>query len=150
MECCNICFYEYNDNKNIKKVLECNHSLCNQCYLMLSKNSCPYCRKTINYSDEELIQKLSYQPPSNIYTNTITSTISDLLENIPIPTTVHFSGIIRQMNRRRRRKLSFDEVIQRRKMIRKRCKKKWMKRYNKQLKEFCNSNIDTNFNFGNN
>jgi len=149
MECCNICFYEYNSDSRTKKDLTCGHCLCYECYLMLHKNSCPYCRSDIFYTIEEQKERLSYQPPSNIYNNYITSTISDILENIPIPTNLPFSGVIRQMNRRRRRKLSFDEVIQRRKMIKKRCKAKWMKRYGRQAKEFCDLNTDNNFNFGN-
>jgi hypothetical protein len=39
-----------------------------------------------------------------------------------------FSRVRRNCHRKRRRDLTFEEVLERRQMIRKRCKDKWMKK----------------------
>ena len=54
----------------------------------------------------------------------------------PILIFTPFSRAIKNCYRRRRRNLSLEEVLERRKNIRKRMKKKWTRK-NKHLRRFC-------------
>ena len=51
MEECKICFSKPKHD-NIK-ILNCSHKLCNDCYLSLIHNECPYCRTEIIYTNKE-------------------------------------------------------------------------------------------------
>lgn len=57
MEECKICFDMCKIDK-IKKI-PCGHELCYDCYINLITCQCPFCRKNINYSTEELKLKNS-------------------------------------------------------------------------------------------
>ena len=99
------CYICYENKKNIK-TLECNHKICYGCYNNLIKCCCPFCRREFK---KELPKK-------------ITSPIRILINYEP------FSRVRRNMKRRRRKNLTFDEVLMRRKRIKKRCRRKWMKK----------------------
>ena len=147
---------------NTKKVLCCSHCLCMSCYLKLDKTFCPFCRLRFHYSKDELILRNSlnldynkWQPPSQItnyipneririrtrntnivnypnsiiYYNSQIDTPNNIIVNEP------FSRVRKNMTRKRRRNLSFDEVLERRKNIRKRCQKKWSHKNNRRAKE---------------
>ena len=165
MESCSICCFPYSDlqdsnNTRIRRELCCNHSLCESCYLRLDKAQCPFCRLQFQYSIEDLKKRKSlnleyfkWQPPSQI-TNYIPSEITrrrathiNILpsiqeEDINIPNQP-FSRVRKNMNRRRRRDLTFDEVLERRRIIRKRCKKKWTHKDGRMNKERHYINNDT-------
>ena len=163
MESCTICCFPYEESNTSdklitrsKKVLCCHHSLCESCYLRLDNQHCPFCRLAFNYSPQDLIKRKSlnleyykWQPPSQI-TNYIPSdnirirnrnrntiNISDDLRNTQNTNIINepFSRARKSMYRRRRRDLSFEEVLERREMIRKRSKLKWTKKNERLNKE---------------
>ena len=157
--------YEENNTSVIsrtKKVLCCHHSLCESCYLRLEYQHCPFCRSSFQYTQDELNKRKSlnleyykWQPPSQITnyipsdnsrTRTRTRTrhrnitfVSDIISNTQNnnsnPQVEHFSRVRKNMHRRRRRDLSFEEVLERREMIRKRSKLKWTKKNERLFKE---------------
>ena len=141
-----------------KKILSCNHVLCESCYLRLDKTYCPYCRKVFTYSRNDIIKRnklnLNYkwQPPSQISNyippDTNISTIPTVIvpsnnsRNRSIEPSEPFSRVRKNMIRRRRRNLSFDEVLERRKVIRRRCQMKWMRKNGRLEKESASSIFD--------
>ena len=163
--CTICCFpYEESNTSEItrsKKVLCCHHSLCESCFLRLEYQHCPFCRSSFQYTQEELNKRKSlnleyykWQPPSqisnyipsdNFRTRTRNRTrnitfISDIISNTPtnnnnITQAEPFSRVRKSMHRRRRRDLSFEEVLERREMIRKRSKLKWTKKNERLFKE---------------
>ncbi len=142
MEECLICCTVFSTLKE----LSCHHKLCNACYLKLDKPNCPYCRTTINYTKEEIIKRnqnisqyYRWQPPTQLLTiesRSIRRQINhsninidiDIDIDVNITSDIPFSRIDRQRNRRRRRNLSKEEVLDKRANIKKRCKKKWKTR----------------------
>ena len=97
-------------------MLECSHILCVDCYKKLRKNTCPFCRHVITMYNPP-------QPHYNFPNNMSVSTQLDInIINEP------FSRVRRNMIRNRRRNLSFDQVLKRRRRIKKRCKRKWMRK----------------------
>ena len=148
------------------KTLSCNHHLCFSCYLKLEKTFCPFCRSTFNYTNEEVSQRnvlfnnityKNWQPPSQLLNYIPTSNYQvrnrhrSILEydNIIIPTNNRnqnieqepYSRIRKNMVRNRRRNLSYDEVLERRKIIKARSKRKWMKKNNRLDKENFTSDV---------
>ena len=142
MESCSICCFPYSNdeskdsNSRIKKELCCNHCLCESCYLRLDKPQCPFCRSEFTYSIEEVkkrkllnLEYYKWQPPSQI-NNYIPQNITSIPRILITDDEIHvpvepFSRVRKNMHRRRRRHLSFEEVLERRQLIRKRCKRKW-------------------------
>jgi|SaaInlStandDraft_5_1057022.scaffolds.fasta_scaffold15946_2 hypothetical protein len=141
MENCSICCFHYSntdssDGRNEIKLC-CNHSLCESCYLRLDKENCPYCRTVFKYTNEDNnkrkllnLEYFKWQPPSQISNYIPPLTINSIprvppLNNIDQISNQPFSRIKRNTFRRRRRDLSFDEVLERRLVIKKRCSKKW-------------------------
>jgi hypothetical protein len=53
---CGICFEVLIQNKQ----LNCMHELCIECYYKLRKNTCPFCRSTFTYSQDDIKQKEQY------------------------------------------------------------------------------------------
>lgn len=118
---CHIC-YEHKSCGQFK-TLVCNHKLCYGCYKKLLKNTCPFCRHVITLPNPFNTQNV--RSPS-VYN----SSQSFSLENDP---DVHmsngsYSRARRNMRRNRRRNLSFDEVLLRRRRIKNKCKRKWMRK----------------------
>ncbi len=157
----------------VKKVLCCQHSLCKSCYLRLDKTICPFCRSIFNYTQKELKERRqlnldynNWQPPSQISdyippTNSQIRRPNRTVNNVPnlnpqfisandsqmneslIIAPEAFSRVRKNMVRNRRRNLEFDEVLERRRMIKKRCQKKWSRknlRVEKELKCIQESN----------
>uniref|UniRef100_A0A6C0J3F4 RING-type domain-containing protein n=1 Tax=viral metagenome TaxID=1070528 RepID=A0A6C0J3F4_9ZZZZ len=137
MEDCNICY------SNISTVseqitLSCQHSMCKNCYLHLTKSICPYCRKQFDYSLKDNIKRQelnidnNYTHPPQLFDTSIhllNSNFNQLdisnntrLNNYHIP----FSRRERHKIRRRRRDLTESEIKERRKIIRNKCKRKWL------------------------
>jgi hypothetical protein len=130
---CTICFF----NKP-NKTLPCEHSLCQDCAIRLNKSNCPYCRKVFNFTIDELKERiklgiadgykweappgLEFRPQDWIENNRNNNTIfiydsndaEYYIYNQP------FARIARNTQRKRRRNLSFDEVLERRHFIKKR------------------------------
>ena len=130
MEECSICCSVFS---NLKELF-CHHKLCNACYLKLDKPNCPFCRKTIEYTDEEVLQRnqnisnyYRWQPPLQLFTierinNRNTRNNNQNNDNDP---NIPFSRLERNRFRNRRRDLTKEEIYERRQNIRKRCRKKW-------------------------
>lgn len=122
MEDCNIC---YQSKEKMLKASTCGHELCMDCFKSLRLNTCPYCRQS--YTREELklkgnnIEIQHYIPPQYNY---ITRNLNLDDENIQVP----FSRVRRNMVRKRRRNLSFEEIKEKRRIIKKRMKMKWCKK----------------------
>ena len=128
MENCSICCFHYSntdssDGRNEIKLC-CNHSLCESCYLRLDKENCPYCRTVFKYTNEDNnkrkllnLEYFKWQPPSQISNYIPPLTINSIprvppLNNIDQISNQPFSRIKRNTFRRRRRDLSFDEVLE--------------------------------------
>jgi len=107
----------------------CGHKLCFECFKLLQKNTCPFCRQP--YTQEELALKPNiiqansntYNPPvysqNNYRINLYNETEEAFIPQIP------YSRVRRNMIRKRRRNLTFEEVLERRKLVKKRMKRKW-------------------------
>jgi len=170
--CCNICCQPFqtdstvpndsgksiNSNELItksKKILSCNHVLCESCYLRLDKTYCPYCRKVFTYSRNDIIKRnklnlnYNWQPPSQISNYIPPDTNISTIPTVIVPSNNSrnrslepFSRVRKNMTRIRRRNLSFDEVLERRKVIRRRCQMKWMRKNGRLEKELASNVID--------
>lgn len=80
MEECKICFSKPKQN-NIK-ILKCSHELCNDCYLSLIYNECPYCRTEIIYTNKEKLIRKQKGINSNIdFSENIQYNINDFTDN---------------------------------------------------------------------
>tara|TARA_B100000767_G_C19764429_1_gene536782 strand:+ start:349 stop:753 length:405 start_codon:yes stop_codon:yes gene_type:complete len=114
---CHIC-YEHKTDK-LFKTLVCNHKLCFNCYNKLIQSTCPFCRHPIEIPNPSV-----YIAPDIPFSIEDTYITQDNYTNNHQP----FSRVRRNMKRRRRRNLSFDEVLKKRRRIKKRCKQKWMRK----------------------
>lgn len=140
MEDCKICF-----SKESNKTLPCSHTLCNDCCIRLNFPTCPFCRQNFVYTGEEIKQRIKlgllsgYKmdvPPGLAFRpeDWIEHRMQhrQLNRNIRIDEEiiVHepYSRVRKNMNRNRRRALSFDEVLERRKIIRERKARHWEKK----------------------
>ena len=137
MEDCYICYCK------IDKIhrLPCNHTLCYNCYIKLIQPHCPFCRQPFTYSADDIKNK-PVSPTASYINNSINVMLDNLhiSNNNPLYDNIDnhdnhnadnfgpFSRVRRNCNRKRRRDLTFEEVLERRQMIRKRCKDKWMKK----------------------
>jgi len=135
MEDCNICYSKISDLSE-QKTLSCQHSLCNNCYLHLTKSLCPYCRSSFEYSLDDIIKRQELNidthnvPPLQLSDTTINLLEDsfnqlDISDNI-INNNIHFSRYNRQKIRRRRKNLTDDEIKEKRRIIRNKCKRKWL------------------------
>ena len=145
MEDCFIC----RDKKEEFKKLPCEHKLCYYCFIRLAQTSCPFCRAEFEYSYLELNDRkktgIYYKNdiPSplitpNYYENN-TGSITPLnitnsnrsrvvrRNNVDI-LEIPFSRIERKRIRNRRRNLTKEEVLERRRITKKRIKRKWEKK----------------------
>lgn len=120
MEECIICMTE----KSFFKVLTCQHKFCVSCFKKFKKDECPYCRQAMSIEEiNERKNKIKMTPP-HIYQPSQSIILEDPIEynnQIIIP----FARYYRNMNRRRRKNLSFEEVKERRQRIKKRMRLKW-------------------------
>jgi hypothetical protein len=142
MEECYICFSSSSDDKF--RQLSCSHNLCDYCYIRLAKPTCPLCRTDFVYNvidtkkrhELGIINKYNKPTPQNDRLNDLSAFIdySNVLpeinqrirnRDIIIDDDNNIGIIGRQRNRRRRRNLSDDEIKERRRIIRERCKRKW-------------------------
>jgi len=132
MEDCNICYTQIQKTNEV--TLSCQHKLCNSCYLRLANQLCPYCRTPFKYSAEDIkkrqamnIKYNNYTPPAQLFDESILNSFNQLEINTENNThNPPFSRLLRNKNRKRRRDLSEEEIKERRNIIRKKCKRKWM------------------------
>ena len=130
MEDCTICYQKANN----WKVLPCQHKLCKKCYMLLRQATCPYCRREFIYTKEEQIKRYNINssnrnyPPTQLRSN---NTIN--LEEYNNYNIVN-SRINRNRTRRRRRNLTMKEIQERRRIIKKKCKRKWDKKNRRTMK----------------
>jgi len=132
MEDCKICY----SNESNKK-LPCGHELCSSCCVKLNAAICPYCRQNFIFNADEIKQRLKlgivngYKreiPPVPILPRdwiTPSLQISETIIHEP------FSAARRSGERRRRRFLSLDEVLERRKELKERKARHWERKYSR-------------------
>lgn len=144
MEECSICFSVF--SKDNKKTLACNHHLCNKCYLRLDNANCPFCRTEIIYTREDYIKRerltstyYRWQPPTQLFSlesftdlNLNSSSFEENQENVV--SNVRNSRLRKNQVRKRRRNLTFEEVQERRRIIKKKCKQKWERKDGRLIK----------------
>lgn len=146
MEECHICLALPTDDK--WKELFCSHKMCFSCFLKLQNQTCPFCRKEFKYTQEEIktrhalnISYKPYTPPSqltninDIFNSFNQLNIDDNDYNIP------YSRINRNRFRKRRRNLSEEEIKERRRIIKEKCRKKWTYKENR-LKKWYEISLD--------
>ena len=138
MEDCKIC-YETVSNKK----LPCGHELCSKCCVKLNSPLCPFCRQNFTYTADEIKERIKLNivngylwevPPGLVPWNerllprdwiqNSNNQNNEDVEMINEP----FSRVRKNMERRRRRFLSFDEVLERRQLIRERKARHWDKK----------------------
>jgi hypothetical protein len=137
MEDCNICYSKL-FNLSDQKTLSCHHSLCNNCYLHLTKSLCPYCRSPFEYSLDDIIKRQELNidtnnvPPLQL-SDTSIHLLEDSFNQLDISNNIRnnnyyipFSSYNRQKIRRRRKNLTNDEIKEKRRIIRNKCKRKWL------------------------
>jgi hypothetical protein len=131
MEDCKICF----TNKSDKK-LPCFHLLCSNCVVRLNSACCPYCRQQFTFSNEEIKERiklgiingykwdlppgLAFRPQDWLENNRQLNRSLLVLDDdlfIYQQNNQAFQRARINMDRKRRRALSFDEVLERRRMI---------------------------------
>ena len=162
MEECYICFSNL-EQINFKS-LPCSHKICISCYIKLEKTKCPLCRKDFKYSKEDLNKRNElgienkYNFPSaqqNYINRTRINDFNNFQQQYSTNRTIRrmyrddYSeeeniGIVgRQRYKKRRRKLSEEEVKEKRKIIREKCKRKWTIKENRLSKiNWYDINID--------
>ena len=144
MEDCKICY----SNESNKK-LPCGHELCSSCCVRLNSAICPYCRQNFIFNADEIKQRLQlgivngYKreiPPvlPRDWVTPVPRQLDELEIHDPFSRIVNepFSRIIndpyararRSGERRRRRFLSLDEVLERRKQLKERKARHWEKK----------------------
>jgi|SaaInlStandDraft_7_1057024.scaffolds.fasta_scaffold04376_5 hypothetical protein len=123
MEDCYICLLSI--SKHNIKILDCSHSLCHYCYIHLDKPTCPFCRTLFKYSNIDKKERTKLKIEIKYQNNTLSSQlniIEDIFYESNIRININYSGVIRRQSKRlRRRNLSPEEIIEKRKIIRKRC-----------------------------
>lgn len=136
MEDCDICF-QSKENSNFFIASICKHKLCINCFKLLQKNTCPFCRQLYTVSEIEFKNsKLQHQLKrhqnnnSTIFPNTNLPFINRRL----IFDDIHYSRVRRNMIRKRRKNLTFEQVIERRIYIKKLIKQKWAHKNGRLLK----------------
>jgi hypothetical protein len=139
MEDCKICY----SNESNKK-LPCGHELCSSCCVRLNSAICPYCRQNFIFNANEIKQRLQlgiingYKreiPPVPILPRDWITPVPRQLDELEIHEP--FSGARRAGERRRRRFLSLDEVLERRKELKERKARHW-ERKNSRLNKIMN------------
>ena len=136
MEDCKICFL-----KESNKTLSCNHKLCSDCCVRLNTPTCPFCRQAFVYTDDEIKQRkklgllngYKYEVPPGLafdFNQSLEIFNGNRQLNTNIEIIVHepYSRIRKNMFRNRRRTLTFDEVLERRKIIREKKARHWEKK----------------------
>lgn len=132
MEDCKICF-----SKASNKTLPCAHTLCSDCCVRLNTPTCPFCRQAFVYNGDEIKQRiklgllsgykmevppgLAFRPEDWIENRQLNNYVI-VDENV-----IHepYSRARKNMQRNRRRALSLDEVLERRKVIREKKARHW-------------------------
>jgi hypothetical protein len=153
MEDCKICYI-----KESNKKLPCCHEICSDCCVRLNSAICPFCRRNFTYTNDEIKERIKlgiingYKvevPPSLAFQNQnflLTHNIlpRDWINNRQLNLNnqeeiIHepYSRAIKNSQRRRRRFLSLDEVLERRKEIKEKQARHWEKK-NGRLNKYSN------------
>jgi hypothetical protein len=130
MEDCMIC---YNNKSN--KVLPCSHSFCSNCCVRLNAPVCPYCRQVFIFNSEEIKQRIKLGILNGYKWDASSNIIVEpeiIIENEI--NNEYFSRVRRNMYRRRRRTLTFEEVLEKRQQIKTKKARHWDKKNNRLVK----------------
>ena len=130
MEDCMIC---YNNKSN--KVLPCSHSFCSNCCVRLNAPVCPYCRQVFIFNSEEIKQRIKLGILNGYKWDASSNIIVE--PEIIIENEINnesFSRVRRNMYRRRRRTLTFEEVLEKRQQIKTKKARHWERKNNRLVK----------------
>ena len=130
MEDCMIC---YNNKSN--KVLPCSHSFCSNCCVRLNAPVCPYCRQVFIFNSEEIKERIKLGILNGYKWDASSNIIVE--PEIIIENEINnesFSRVRRNMYRRRRRTLTFEEVLEKRQQIKVKKARHWDKKNNRLVK----------------
>jgi hypothetical protein len=136
MEDCKICF-----SKESNKTLPCTHTLCSDCCVRLNFPTCPFCRQNFVYTGDEIKQRiklgllsgykqelspgLAFRPEDWIERRIENRQLDRYIRIDEVVVHEPYSRVRKNMNRNRRRALSFDEVLERRKFIKEKKARHW-------------------------
>jgi hypothetical protein len=140
MEDCKICY-----SKESSRKLPCSHELCSDCCVRLNAALCPFCRAKFIFNGDEIKQRNQLglingynwvTPPSlalsiprePLLPRDWLNSNRQFISNEDLSINVPFSRAQKNGERRRRRFLSLDEVLERRKELKKRKEKHWEKK----------------------
>ena len=130
MEDCMICF-----NNKSNKVLPCSHSFCSNCCVRLNAPVCPYCRQVFIFNSEEIKERIKLGILNGYKWDASSNIIVE--PEIIIENEINnesFSRVRRNMYRRRRRTLTFEEVLEKRQQIKAKKARHWDKKNNRLVK----------------
>ena len=123
----------YNNKSN--KVLPCSHSFCSNCCVRLNAPVCPYCRQVFIFNSEEIKQRIKLGILNGYKWDASSNIIVEpeiIIENEI--NNEYFSRVRRNMYRRRRRTLTFEEVLEKRQQIKTKKARHWDKKNNRLVK----------------
>jgi len=123
----------YNNKSN--KVLPCSHSFCSNCCVRLNAPVCPYCRQVFIFNSEEIKQRIKLGILNGYKWDASSNIIVE--PEIIIENEINnesFSRVRRNMYRRRRRTLTFEEVLEKRQQIKAKKTRHWEKKNNRLVK----------------
>ena len=146
MEECYICFSSFETNGF--EILPCSHKICSYCHIRLENPNCPLCRKQFNFTKEQNKKRIDlgiknkYSSPSvqqenfernrlNDFNSIINQSTNRNTRNNNSYDNVGIGIVGRQRYRRKRRNLSEEEIKEKRKIIREKCRRKWMIKENR-------------------
>ena len=127
MEDCTICF-----NNKSNKMLPCSHSFCSNCCVRLNAPVCPYCRQVFIFNSEEIKQRIKLGILNGYKWDASSNIIVE--PEIIIENEINnesFSRVRRNMYRRRRRTLTFEEVLEKRQQIKAKKARQWERKNNR-------------------
>jgi len=127
MEDCTICF-----NNKSNKMLPCSHSFCSNCCVRLNAPVCPYCRQVFIFNSEELKERIKLGILNGYKWDASSNIIVE--PEIIIENEINnesFSRVRRNMYRRRRRTLTFEEVLEKRQQIKAKKARQWERKNNR-------------------
>jgi hypothetical protein len=127
MEDCTICF-----NNKSNKMLPCSHSFCSNCCVRLNAPVCPYCRQVFIFNSEEIKERIKLGILNGYKWDASSNIIVE--PEIIIENEINnesFSRVRRNMYRRRRRTLTFEEVLEKRQQIKAKKARQWERKNNR-------------------
>jgi hypothetical protein len=116
-------------------MLPCSHSFCSNCCVRLNAPVCPYCRQVFIFNSEEIKERIKLGILNGYKWDASSNIIIE--PEIIIENEINnesFSRVRRNMYRRRRRTLTFEEVLEKRQQIKTKKARHWERKNNRLVK----------------